>query len=145
MNMALDLVDQFASELVSTPDSNTHQSLAFGTFKIIGSDFYVLLDGSDDPVPASTTVKALDNDRVIVLLKDRKAFVFGNFSRPSGSTSESDGYLKFHINEDGCLICQRDPYAHVDFYIKDGSLYQSGEDDEKEYYIDDGYLYETEG
>ena len=51
---------------------------------------YVQLDGSNEKIPLESTVAALNNDRVIVSLKNHRAIVIGNLTTPTTTVKYVD-------------------------------------------------------
>lgn len=78
------LISQFAK--VVKPKTSKKETTVYGTIVQQGLAKYVKLDGSEFLTPISTTVDALDGERVTVLLKNHTAIVTGNISSPAART-----------------------------------------------------------
>jgi hypothetical protein len=98
----MELSKSLISEFVKTTKDDTttkKESIVYGTIykdESTGSSApaYVKIDGSDVLIPVSETqaTSAIhENDRVTVMIKDHKAIVTGNLTKPSTTQIEVDG------------------------------------------------------
>lgn len=81
MELSKELIQEFASATNDTPPKET-ETTCYGTARFVNDVGYVTLDGAEQMTPAIFTCEAHDGDRVLVLLKARKALVIGNISSP---------------------------------------------------------------
>lgn len=82
MGLSNDLISQFVKATTNTKKVKT-ESVVYGTAKQHGDLMYVMLDGSDQLTPVSTTVAVKDGERVTIRIKDHSAVVTGNLSYPA--------------------------------------------------------------
>lgn len=82
MSLSNDLISQFVKATTNTKKVKT-ESVVYGTAKQHGDLMYVMLDGSDQLTPVSTTVAVKDGERVTIRIKDHSAVVTGNLSYPA--------------------------------------------------------------
>lgn len=81
MALSSDLISQFVQ--VTKEEKQKKETTTYGTMVDYDGKQFVKLDGSELLTPISTTVDALDGDRVIVMIKDHNAIVTGNISSPA--------------------------------------------------------------
>ena len=81
MELPKDLVNEFAAATDDTV-SKALETTCYGTVRIQNGTEMVQIDGSDIMTPAVFTVAAHVGDRVLVLIKGRKALVIGNITCP---------------------------------------------------------------
>lgn len=87
MALSEDLIQEFTSVMTSTKEG-PKETTCYGTARIIRNETtdeeetFVVLDGSDIATPATYTVAAHSGDRVMVILKNRRAIVIGNITNP---------------------------------------------------------------
>lgn len=71
-----------------TNDNNQQEKTTqtYGTIRISEGINYVLLDGSEILTPCDSTVNAVDGDRVLVMVKNHTATVYGVITTVGGET-----------------------------------------------------------
>ena len=90
MKLTSELVDAFAA-LVNGNTEKSADVNAYGTASMVDGKTYVKMDGSDLLVPASTTVKVSDNERVRILIQNHEVTIVGNLTEPSGGATVVQG------------------------------------------------------
>lgn len=105
MALSNDIISAFA-KLTNNKVEDTGTSVK-GTFKIINGKEYVQLDGSEILTPVITSVEAVADERVMVLIKDHMATVTENITSPA-ARSKSVQDLKDEVDEQGNTIQQMD-------------------------------------
>ena len=110
--MVLDreLVKQFAAVMAPAPKPKS-ETKVFGTVSKVEDDVtYVVLDGSGIETPAATSVVCAVDDRVVVQIRDHKAYISDNFTAsPDGRIG--DKYYYFDKDR-GLIIGHLDPETH---------------------------------
>ena len=87
MSLSEVLVSQFA-KITNDKTRDKKEKTIYGTVAVENENTeqeakYVILDGSDQKIPLTSTVAASKDDRVIVSLKNHQAIVTGNLTTPS--------------------------------------------------------------
>lgn len=90
MKLTPELVDAFAA-LVNGDTEKSADVNAYGTVSMVDGKTYIKMDGSDLLVPASTTVKVSDNERVRILMQNHEVTIVGNLTEPSGGATVEQG------------------------------------------------------
>ena len=124
--MELELSKDLVNEFVAATDDRTLKTLettCYGTAKFQNGGEYVQLDGADSLTPAVFTVAAHQGDRVLVLIKGRKALVIGNITTPVITT----GILKANVGiiVNGYLTTNADRTSYNDT-TKSGLTFSAG-------------------
>lgn len=82
-----ELITDFAKTTNDNNTKNTNDGTVCGTIVEHNGKMYVKIDGSDSLTPIITTTDIMNNDRVIVRIRDHIATVTGNMSSPSVTNS----------------------------------------------------------
>lgn len=82
MKLSEELLKDFAKTVVPREARVKQDKIAYGTVRIVDGQLYVQFDGATVNTPASQTVEVKHGDRVMALLKDRKAVITGNVTTP---------------------------------------------------------------
>lgn len=107
MELDRDLVKQFASVMKPQVDRTNTSTKMYGVVsKIEDGVVYVILDGSELETPAEASVDCKEDDRVIVQIRNHKAYISDNFTAPP-SGRVADKYFQF--TADGMVIGRIDP------------------------------------
>lgn len=85
MPLSIDLISQFA-KITKDKETEKKEVTAYGTIAEYAGRKCVKLDGSDLYTPVMTTVEAVEDERVIVSLKNHTATVIGNITSPAVRT-----------------------------------------------------------
>jgi hypothetical protein len=95
MTLSSDLISQFV-KATNDNKTSTEPTTTYGTTVTVNGKKYVRLDGADEGVltPISTTADTIDNERVIVSIKNHIATIMGNVSSPSARTDDVDSATK---------------------------------------------------
>lgn len=86
------LLDEF-TKAVSQQKQKVSPDL-YGTYREIGGESYVLIDGATLVTPVTNVVEASDGDRVMVRINDHKAIVTGNFSDKATTSGAVDAKVE---------------------------------------------------
>lgn len=105
MALSQDLINQFVK--LTDKEKKPKEVTVNGTYKMINSEEYVQIDGSEIWTPVTSTVEAETGERVKVMIKNHTATVTGNISSPS-ARSKSVKDLKDEVDEQGNTIKQLD-------------------------------------
>ena len=105
MAISKKLISDFAK--LTKPEIKDEGTEVNGTFKVIGGVEYVQIDGSDILTPVSTAVEAVEDERVVVLIKDHAATVTKNITSPAARNKSVES-LKDEVDEFGNTIHQMD-------------------------------------
>ncbi len=105
MALSNDLTTAFA-KLLDTKQVDMGTTMK-GTFKVINGKEYVQVDGSEILTPVITTVEAVQDERVQVLIKDHIATITANITSPA-ARNKSVQDLKDEVDEQGNTIQQMD-------------------------------------
>ena len=105
MALSNDIIKAF-SKLTDNKIEDTGTSVK-GTFKVINGKEYVQLDGSEILTPVITSVEAVPDERVMVLIKDHIAKVTENITSPAARNKSVED-LKDEVDEQGNTIQQMD-------------------------------------
>ena len=107
MELDRDLVKQFASVMKPQVDRTNTSTKMYGVVsKIEDGVVYVILDGSELETPAEASVDCKEDDRVIVQIRNHKAYISDNFTAPP-SGRVADKYFQF--TAEGMVIGRIDP------------------------------------
>ncbi len=93
MEIQQTLIKQFVAAMNDSNKSAKsvgQTSNVYGTAVVNGNSIYVKMDGSDLLTPVSMATDARDKDRVLVTIKDHKAYISGNLTSPASGRSASD-------------------------------------------------------
>lgn len=102
MALSNDLIQEFASVMGNAKEKHVDTTCYGNVTRMESStNGFIQLDGADSETPASFTVAAHVNDRILAILKNRSALVIGNITHPvimTGTLYASDaivveGYL----------------------------------------------------
>lgn len=102
------LSNALLSELVkvtappATNDKTTE--ILYGTVKITNNQVHVVLDGSESPTPANTTINVSDGERVSVVFKNHTALITGNATSKAArikDVNESVNSIVLRVTVDG--------------------------------------------
>lgn len=105
MELPVELLKEFAKATNDKKNSPNKETTEYGTVATDGTNYYVVLDGSNTRTPVSMAMDAENGDRVIVSIKNHKATVTGNLTSPA-SFNTSKNYMK--LTEEGLVIGQLD-------------------------------------
>lgn len=94
MDLPKNLIDQFAKAISSENEKQTEDGTLLGTVISSGGNLYVQLDGSDQLMPAESTVELAENQRVTVTIKDHRAVVNGCINDKSITRTTADGLIE---------------------------------------------------
>ena len=86
MQLADELLKSFA-KITNDKEKRKDDSVK-GTVVVQDNETYVQLDGSDVLTPVDVTSNSKNNDRVLVVIKNHKATIIGNFTDPSATTEQ---------------------------------------------------------
>lgn len=107
MELDRDLVKQFASVMKPQVDRADASTKTYGTIsKVEDGVMFVKLDGSELETPAEASVDCKEGDRVVVQIRDHKAYISDNFTAPP-SGRVADKYFQF--TSAGMIIGRIDP------------------------------------
>lgn len=82
MALSDDLVKEFAKVVAPPERDPNRERTMYGTVRIVNGVTYIQFDGATVTTPVTNTVEVSDGDRVLALLKDRKAIITGNVTTP---------------------------------------------------------------
>lgn len=88
MKLDKHVIDMF-TELTKPADNVKMEKTCYGTISVVDGTRYVKLDGSDLLIPAASTVKTSNGDRVTVLMRNHSVTVTGNLTAPSSGDGGS--------------------------------------------------------
>lgn len=92
MALPSNLIEEFAAVF----DDTTKKKADTTCYGVMDGDDHVRLDGADQLTPVTLTVGAKDGDRVLVMIKNRRALVVGNVTHPVlfvGTLEASDAII----------------------------------------------------
>lgn len=82
MTLPEDLLKDFANVVSPREDTTKEEKTVYGTVRIVNGETYIQFDGAVTNTPVTNTVEVKEGDRVLALLKDRKAIITGNVTTP---------------------------------------------------------------
>lgn len=106
MALSSELISQFA-KLTNNDKKEDAGAEVKGTFVTVGGVEYVRLDGSEILTPVTTTVEAVADERVVVLIQDHMATVIKNITSPAARNKSVED-IKDEVDEFGNTIQQMD-------------------------------------
>lgn len=93
MALSNDLISQFAK--ITKDEKVTTDKVVYGTIVDDNDGVYVIIDGSDIPIPIETTTDTTTHigkdERVSIMIKDHRAVITGNFTEPAVRNKEIYG------------------------------------------------------
>ena len=95
MELPKDLIREFAAS-TNDQQKTKKDTTCYGTVVIQNGGDFVQIDGADTLTPAIYTVGVKNGDRVLIMLKGRKALVVGNITSPYlmvGTLEANDGII----------------------------------------------------
>ena len=95
------LLKNFASVVNEKPVDKKPATKVFGTVVQNGNDFVVRLDGAEGEIPVGKSVAVRDGDRVLVQIRDHKAYISDNFTAPPDGRVRN---MYFKHTEQGLII-----------------------------------------
>lgn len=101
MELSNSLVKDFASIINKPSEDLPKVSKAYGTVVIKNGDIFVRLDGSSTETPVGNSVAVRNGDRVVVQIRDHKAYISDNFTAPPDGRV---GNMYFKYTEQGLII-----------------------------------------
>lgn len=101
MGLSFNILKKFAKQ-VFVPDKKDNSSVFYGTVVNKNDDgIMVKLDGSDLLTPVDSAMDSEVNDRVVIQIKDHKAYITGNTTSPASARSAT-AYIK--LTNEGVVI-----------------------------------------
>lgn len=105
MALSSDLIEEFAAAFDTTEDT-PKETTCYGEAHYDGGNEFVKIDGARGYTPATFTVPVKEGDRVLIIIKNRRAIVIGNVTSPTlivGTLQANDaiivnGYLTTNAN-----------------------------------------------
>lgn len=145
MELPKELIREFAASTNDQVKTKT-DTTCYGTALIQNGKDFVQIDGADGLTPAIYTVSVKNGDRVLIMLKGRKALVIGNITSPYlmvGTLEANDGII---VN--GYLTTNPDRTTYdstsaAGLTISNGGIgaYQGGSAEKRWYGKNDGSFY----
>lgn len=90
MNLATQLISEFAKATNDKEKKNQNGSTVYGELVVVNGVSYARIDGSELLTPVNTTTNGKDGDRVMITIKNHIATVTGNLTSPSATTEMLD-------------------------------------------------------
>lgn len=147
MQLPSSLVKEFANALRPKTSRSSERSV-YGTVTSHDDGMYVRLDGSDVDTPVTASQNAEVGDRVIVMVKDRKAVITGNLTAPASAQADnlymrftSEG-LRIGVTDGVYILITSTGYKLCD---SDGTLLSSSSSSEMVFNEGDAVLRAIEG
>ena len=114
MELSKDLVNEFVSSTYDKVD-RSKEVTCYATTRIQNNELMIQLDGADRLTPAIFTASAEPGDRVLVMLKGRKALVIGNITNPYITTGTLEANKGIIVN--GYLTTNKNRTAYDDWNV----------------------------
>lgn len=82
MKLPSELLDEFA-KVTHDPQEKKENTIFYGTAKLTSDGDFVVIDGATTPTPAIYATNANNGDRVMGMIKNRKAVITANITNPA--------------------------------------------------------------
>lgn len=92
MALSNEIASQFA-KTVANKDKSRSENAVYGTVVVRNGEKYVRMDGSDLLTPCGATVNAINDERVLILVKNHSVIINGNLSSPAARLGDLDDVM----------------------------------------------------